>query len=103
MLQHRTAIRVRPSQPIATDGPGSPRSFTLCAKASTHRPAGTASMTAVCFTVDYEPDCPPYMTSTFRGVEEATRPLLAMLREEGVPATFFSTGVVAERYPAAIR
>jgi len=56
----------------------------------------------VCFTVDYEPDCPPYMTDTFRGVEEATTPLLAMLREEGVPATFFSTGVVAERYPAAI-
>jgi peptidoglycan/xylan/chitin deacetylase (PgdA/CDA1 family) len=59
-------------------------------------------MTDVCFTVDYEPDCPPYMTHTFRGVEEATAPLLAMLREEGVPATFFSTGVVAERYPAAI-
>jgi peptidoglycan/xylan/chitin deacetylase (PgdA/CDA1 family) len=59
-------------------------------------------MTDVCFTVDYEPDCPPYMTRTFRGVEEATAPLLAMLREEEVPATFFSTGVVAERYPAAI-
>jgi peptidoglycan-N-acetylglucosamine deacetylase len=57
----------------------------------------------VCFTVDYEPDCPPWMTSTFRGVEEATAPLLAMLREEGVRATFFSTGVVAERYPDAIR
>jgi peptidoglycan/xylan/chitin deacetylase (PgdA/CDA1 family) len=59
-------------------------------------------MTDVCFTVDYEPDCPPFMTHTFRGVEEATAPLLAMLREEGVPATFFSTGVVAQRYPAAI-
>jgi peptidoglycan-N-acetylglucosamine deacetylase len=57
----------------------------------------------VCFTVDYEPDCPPWMTSTFRGVEEATAPLLAMLREEGVRATFFSTGVVAERYPDAVR
>ena len=60
-------------------------------------------MTDVCFTVDYEPDCPPWMTSTFRGVEEATAPLLAMLREEGVCATFFSTGVVAERYPDAVR
>jgi peptidoglycan-N-acetylglucosamine deacetylase len=57
----------------------------------------------VCFTVDYEPDCPPWMTSTFRGVEEATAPLLAMLGEEGVRGTFFSTGVVAERYPDATR
>jgi peptidoglycan/xylan/chitin deacetylase (PgdA/CDA1 family) len=59
-------------------------------------------MPDVCFTVDYEPDCPPYMTDTFRGVEEATAPLLALLREEGVPSTFFSTGVVAQCYPAAI-
>jgi peptidoglycan/xylan/chitin deacetylase (PgdA/CDA1 family) len=57
----------------------------------------------VCFTVDYEPDCPPYMTDTFRGVEEGTGPLLDMLREEAVPTTFFSTGVVAERYPDAVR
>lgn len=57
----------------------------------------------VCFTVDYEPDCPPYLSDTHRGVEEATRPLLAMLRELGVPATWFSTGAVAERYPEAIR
>ena len=60
-------------------------------------------MTLVSFTVDYEPDCPPWMTSTFRGVEEATHPLLAMLAAEGVRATFFSTGVVAERYPDAMR
>jgi peptidoglycan/xylan/chitin deacetylase (PgdA/CDA1 family) len=60
-------------------------------------------MLTVCFTVDYEPDCPPYMRDTFRGVEEGTAPLLAMLREEGVPATVFSTGEVAERYPDAIR
>jgi peptidoglycan/xylan/chitin deacetylase (PgdA/CDA1 family) len=57
----------------------------------------------VCFTVDYEPDCPPWMTDTHRGVEEATAPLLAMLGELGVPATWFSTGEVAERYPDAIR
>ena len=57
----------------------------------------------VCFTIDYEPDCPPWMTDTFRGVEEATAPLLAMLREEGVRSTVFSTGVVAERYPDAMR
>lgn len=57
----------------------------------------------VCFTVDYEPDCPPWMTDTFRGVEEATGPLLATLGDLGVRATFFSTGVVAERYPDAMR
>jgi peptidoglycan/xylan/chitin deacetylase (PgdA/CDA1 family) len=56
----------------------------------------------VSFTVDYEPDCPPYMTDTFRGVEEGTGPLLDMLRDVGVPATFFSTGVVAARYPDEI-
>ena len=57
----------------------------------------------VCFSIDYEPDCPPYMSSTFRGVEEATAPLLAMLADLGVPATWFSTGDVAERYPDAVR
>jgi peptidoglycan/xylan/chitin deacetylase (PgdA/CDA1 family) len=57
----------------------------------------------VCFTVDYEPDCPPYLSSTYRGVEEATAPLLAMLADLGVPTTWFSTGEVAERYPDAVR
>jgi peptidoglycan/xylan/chitin deacetylase (PgdA/CDA1 family) len=65
-------------------------------------PAG-ATRPTVCFTVDYEPDCPPWMTGTFRGVEEATAPLLAMLRARGVRATWFSTGDVAERYPDAVR
>lgn len=62
-----------------------------------------AAPPTVCFTVDYEPDCPPYLASTYRGVEEATRPLLAMLADLGVPATWFSTGEVAERYPDAVR
>ena len=57
----------------------------------------------VCFTVDYEPDCPPYRSDTHRGVEDGTGPLLDVLREAGVPATFFSTGEVAERYPDAVR
>jgi len=65
--------------------------------------AATGAALDVCFTVDYEPDCPPWLVGTFRGVEEATAPLLALLAAEGVPATFFSTGVVAERYPDAIR
>ena len=57
----------------------------------------------VCFTVDYEPDCPPYLAGTYRGVEEATLPLLGLLEEFDVPATWFSTGEVAERYPDAVR
>jgi peptidoglycan/xylan/chitin deacetylase (PgdA/CDA1 family) len=57
----------------------------------------------VCFTIDYEPDCPPYLSDTFRGVEEGTGPLLALLGEVGAPCTFFSTGDVAARYPDAIR
>jgi peptidoglycan/xylan/chitin deacetylase (PgdA/CDA1 family) len=57
----------------------------------------------VCFTIDHEPDCPPWLTATHRGVEEATAPLLAMLAELGVAATWFSTGDVAERYPDAMR
>jgi peptidoglycan/xylan/chitin deacetylase (PgdA/CDA1 family) len=57
----------------------------------------------VCFTVDYEPDCPPYRSDTSRGVEEATAPLLALLAAHGVASTFFSTGEVAARHPAAIR
>lgn len=53
------------------------------------------------FTVDVEPDCPPYM-NTWRGIEEGLPPLLDMLREENVRATFFTTGEVARRYSRAI-
>jgi peptidoglycan/xylan/chitin deacetylase (PgdA/CDA1 family) len=56
----------------------------------------------VCFTVDVEPDCPPYLMG-FRGIEEGMPPLLAMLAEERVPATFFTTGEVAQRYPEVVR
>jgi peptidoglycan/xylan/chitin deacetylase (PgdA/CDA1 family) len=56
----------------------------------------------VCFTVDVEPDCPPYL-SGFRGIEEGMPRLLAMLAEERVPATFFTTGDVARRYPDVVR
>jgi peptidoglycan/xylan/chitin deacetylase (PgdA/CDA1 family) len=55
----------------------------------------------VCFTVDVEPDCPPYLTG-FRGIEHGMPRLLAMLAEERVPATFFTTGEVAERYPGVV-
>jgi peptidoglycan/xylan/chitin deacetylase (PgdA/CDA1 family) len=55
----------------------------------------------VCFTVDVEPDCPPFL-SGYRGVEEGMPRLLAMLAEEDVPATFFTTGGVAQRYPGVV-
>ena len=54
------------------------------------------------FTVDVEQDCPPYMSS-WRGIEEGLPRLLQMLREEQVLGTFFTTGEVARRYPAAVR
>lgn len=56
----------------------------------------------VCITFDMEHDCPPYLT-TYRGVEEGTPRLLSLLAEEGVPATFFTTGDVARRYPELMR
>lgn len=48
-----------------------------------------------------EPDCMPYLDS-FRGMEEGTDPLLQVLQEENVPATFFTTGQVAEMYPEKV-
>ena len=56
----------------------------------------------VCFTVDVEPDCPPYLNG-FRGIDEGMPRLLAMLAEEGVPATCFTTGDVARRNPDVVR
>ena len=55
----------------------------------------------VCFTVDVEPDCPPYL-SGFRGIEIGMPKLLSMLGEEGVPATCFTTGEVAQKYPDVV-
>jgi peptidoglycan/xylan/chitin deacetylase (PgdA/CDA1 family) len=57
----------------------------------------------VCITVDLEPDCPPYLSSTFRGIEQGAPALLELFAELGIPATYFSTGEVAERYPDAVR
>ena len=56
----------------------------------------------VYFTVDVEQDCPPYL-NTWRGVEEGMPKLLALLQEEHVRATFFTTGEVARRYADAVR
>jgi peptidoglycan-N-acetylglucosamine deacetylase len=55
----------------------------------------------VCFTVDVEPDCPPYLNG-YRGIEEGMPRLLAMLAQVRVPATFFTTGEVAQRYPGVV-
>jgi peptidoglycan-N-acetylglucosamine deacetylase len=57
----------------------------------------------VAITVDFEPDCPPYLSSTFRGIEEGAPRLLDLFAETGVTATYFTTGEVAERYPSAVR
>jgi peptidoglycan/xylan/chitin deacetylase (PgdA/CDA1 family) len=40
--------------------------------------------------------------SSFRGIEEGLDPLLQLLRDEDVPATFFTTGDVAVKYPPTI-
>jgi len=57
----------------------------------------------VAVTVDFEPDCPPYLSTTFRGIEHGAPRLLDLFAAEGVRATYFSTSVVADRYPSAVR
>jgi len=61
----------------------------------------TRARPTVAFTVDLEPDCPPFL-SGFRGVERGLPGLLDALAELGVPGTFFTTGEVAQRYPASV-
>lgn len=53
----------------------------------------------VLFTVDVEPDCPPYLRG-WRGVEEGMPALLELLAGEGVRATCFTTGQTGARFPA---
>jgi len=55
----------------------------------------------VAFTVDLEPDCPPFLEG-FRGIDHGAPVLLDLLNEESVPATFFTTGEVAIRSPALV-
>ena len=55
----------------------------------------------VAFTVDVEPDCPPFLTG-YRGIEHGLPMLLDLLARMEVPATFFTTGEVALRYPRVI-
>ncbi|HZS40766.1 MAG TPA: polysaccharide deacetylase family protein [Polyangia bacterium] len=56
----------------------------------------------VSITVDVEHDCPPFL-ETYRGIEEGMPRLLALLAEENVRGTFFTTGDVARRYPGVVR
>lgn len=60
----------------------------------THRPIAY-------MTVDAEPDCPPFLW-TWRGIDEGLPLLLDLLADEGVPATFFTTGGTAEARPEAV-
>jgi peptidoglycan/xylan/chitin deacetylase (PgdA/CDA1 family) len=53
-------------------------------------------------TVDFEPDCPPYLHTTFRGIEQGAPKLLELFAGTGVRATYFTTSEVADRYPAAV-
>lgn len=55
----------------------------------------------VCITIDMEHDCPPFRT-TYKGVEDGTPQLLKLFKDEGIPATFFTTGDVARRYPQTV-
>ncbi len=61
-----------------------------------------ANTSQILLTIDMEPDCPPYL-HTFRGITEGTNSLLPLLQEEGVKATFFVTGQIAENYPDVVR
>jgi peptidoglycan/xylan/chitin deacetylase (PgdA/CDA1 family) len=58
-------------------------------------------MRNITITVDVEEDCPPMLTST-RGMEEGLPKLLDLFKKEGVKATFFVTGTMAEQYPDLI-
>lgn len=60
-------------------------------------------MKRVSISVDFEPDCPPYLSSTFRGITDGAPALLRLFAESSVRATYFTTGEVAERYPDAVR
>lgn len=60
-------------------------------------------MPRVCITVDFEPDCPPYLSSTFRGIREGAPALRALFAELGIPVTYFTTGDVAARFPESVR
>ena len=60
-------------------------------------------MIEVSLGIDVEPDCPPYLATQYRGIEQGLPTVLDLLRELDVRVTCFTTGEVAERYPDAVR
>ncbi|HYC52246.1 MAG TPA: polysaccharide deacetylase family protein [Gemmatimonadaceae bacterium] len=56
-------------------------------------------MIQVSLGIDVEPDCPPYLSTQYRGVEEGLPRVLDHLDAAGIPVTCFCTGQVAERFP----
>ncbi len=56
----------------------------------------------VILSFDVERDCPPYL-DTSEGMEHGLPRILDLLEKEGVKATFFVTGCIAEKYPELIR
>src|SRR5216117_3860134 len=60
-------------------------------------------MIQVSLSIDVESDCPPYLATQYRGIEEGLPRLMDALDSAGVPTTCFCTGDVAERYPDTIR
>ena len=59
-------------------------------------------MIQVSLSIDVESDCPPYLATQYRGIEEGLPKLLDALDAAGVPTTCFCTGDVAERFPRAV-
>jgi peptidoglycan/xylan/chitin deacetylase (PgdA/CDA1 family) len=55
----------------------------------------------VALTIDVEQDAPPLL-NTWRGTEEGVPLLLDVLNKYDVPATFFVTGLAAEKFPQLI-
>lgn len=56
-------------------------------------------MLQVSLGIDVEPDCPPYLATQYRGVEEGLPRLLDTLDALDVSTTCFCTGEVAQRFP----
>jgi peptidoglycan/xylan/chitin deacetylase (PgdA/CDA1 family) len=55
----------------------------------------------VALTIDVEQDAPPFL-NTWRGTEEGVPLLLGVLNKYDVPATFFVTGLAAEKFPRLV-
>ena len=58
-------------------------------------------MSQVALTIDVEQDAPPFL-NTWQGIEKGLPLMLEILAKHDVPATFFVTGLAAERFPKLI-